>query len=55
MGHPENVARGALRVSLGAWNKAVEIDDFVAQLSKAAGLQRRKLPDMQPSGMQPAA
>jgi cysteine desulfurase len=55
MGHPENVARGALRVSLGAWNKAVEIDGFVAQLSKAAGLQRRKLPDMQPSGMQPAA
>jgi cysteine desulfurase len=55
MGHPENVARGALRVSLGAWNKAAEIDGFVAQLSKAAGLQRRKLPDMQPSGMQPAA
>ena len=49
MGHPENVARGALRVSLGAWNKAAEIDGFVAQLSKAAGLQRRKLPDMQPA------
>lgn len=49
MGHPENVARGALRVSLGAWNHAAEIDGFVAQLSKAAGLQRRKLPDMQPA------
>lgn len=49
MGHPENVARGALRVSLGVWNKAAEIDGFVAQLSKAAGLQRRNLPDMQPA------
>ncbi|HWA48123.1 MAG TPA: cysteine desulfurase family protein [Dongiaceae bacterium] len=49
MGHREEVARGALRVSLGAWNKAAEIDGFVAQLSKAAGLQRRNLPDMQPA------
>lgn len=49
MGHRDDVARGALRVSLGAWNKAAEIDGFVAQLSKAAGLQRRNLPDMQPA------
>ena len=55
MGLGEGVARGALRVSLGAWNKAAEVDGFVAQLSKAAGLQRHKLPDMQTSGMQPAA
>lgn len=49
MGYGEDIARGALRVSLGAWNKAAEIDGFVAQLSKAAGLQRRNLPDMQPA------
>lgn len=55
MGCGEDLARGALRVSLGAWNKSAEIDGFVAQLSKAAGLQRRDLPGMQTSGMQPAA
>ena len=49
MGRDENIARGALRVSFGAWNKAAEIDGFVAQLSKAAGLQRRNLPGMQPA------
>lgn len=55
MGQREEIARGALRVSLGAWNKAAEIDGFVAQLSKAAGLQRRNLPDLHSTGMQPAA
>lgn len=49
MGRDEDIARGALRISLGAWNEAAEIDGFVAQLSKAAGLQRRNLPDMQPA------
>jgi len=49
MGLGEGVARGALRVSLGAWNKAAEVDGFVAQLSKAAGLQRHNLPSMQPA------
>ncbi|MBL9036759.1 MAG: cysteine desulfurase [Rhodospirillaceae bacterium] len=48
MGGGAEVARGALRVSLGAWNKAEEIDGFVAQLAKIAGLQRH-LPDMQPA------
>lgn len=49
MGYEESVARGALRVSLGAWNKPADVDGFVAQLSKAAGLQRRNLPGMQPA------
>lgn len=48
MGYGEDVARGALRVSLGGWNTAQEIDGFVAQLAKAAGFQRN-LPDMQPA------
>lgn len=54
MGLGADVARGAVRVSLGAWNTAEEIDGFVAQLAKVAGLQRH-LPGLQPSGMQPAA
>jgi cysteine desulfurase len=48
MGLGEEIARGAIRVSLGAWNSAQEIDGFVAQLAKSAGLQRA-LPDMQPA------
>ncbi len=48
MGCGAEVARGALRVSLGAWNTVEEIDGFVAQLAKIAGLQRL-LPDMQPA------
>jgi len=55
MGYGEDVARGALRVSLGAWNSVEEIDGFVDQLTKAAGLQRRSLPAAQPADMQPAA
>jgi len=54
MGLGATVARGAVRVSLGAWNTAEEIDAFVAQLAKIAGLQRQ-LPGLQSSGMQPAA
>lgn len=49
MGLGEEIARAALRVSLGAWNKAAEIEGFVAQLAKIAGLARRELPDMQPA------
>ncbi len=54
MGLGAEVARGAVRVSLGAWNTAEEIDAFVAQLAKIAGLQRQ-LPGLQHSDMQPAA
>lgn len=49
MGLGEDAARGVLRVSLGAWHKAEEVDAFVAQLSKAAGLERRNLSAVQPA------
>ncbi len=54
MGLGAEVARGAVRVSLGAWNTAEEIDAFVAQLAKIAGLQRH-LSGLRSSDMQPAA
>lgn len=49
MGLGADVARAALRVSLGAWNTVQDIDGFVAQLAKIAGLSRRELPGMQPA------
>lgn len=48
MGFGEAQARGALRVSLGSWNRAEEIDGFIAQLAQIAGL-RRAAPDLMPA------
>lgn len=49
MGYGEEVARSAIRVSLGAWNKAAEIDGLVARLAEIVGARKDTLPDMQPA------
>jgi cysteine desulfurase len=49
MGLGAELARSALRVSLGAWNTVQDIDGLVAQLAKIPGLSRRELPGMQPA------
>ena len=49
MGYGDDVARSAIRISLGAWNDAAEIDGLVARLAEIVGAQQRTLPDMQPA------
>jgi cysteine desulfurase len=49
MGYGEEVARSAIRISLGLWNSAVEIDGLVARLAQLAGRKVHTLPDMQPA------
>lgn len=49
MGYGPDVARAAIRVSLGWWNNEAEIDGLVAQLVKVANLRSGSLSDMQPA------
>lgn len=49
MGYGEDIARSAIRVSLGWWNSAAEIDGLVARLAETVGRGNRTLPDMQPA------
>jgi cysteine desulfurase len=49
MGYGEEVARSAIRVSLGWWNSEAEIDGLVARLAQLAGRKVHTLPDMQPA------
>lgn len=49
MGHGEEVARSAIRISLGCWNNEAEIDRLVARLADLAGQGIHNLPDMQPA------
>ncbi len=49
MGYGDDVARSAIRISLGAWNEAAEIDGLVARLAEIVGANQRTLPDMQPA------
>jgi cysteine desulfurase len=49
MGHGEDVARSAIRVSLGWWNNAAEIDGLAARLAELAGRKVHNLPSMQPA------
>jgi cysteine desulfurase len=49
MGYGEEVARSAIRISLGWWNSESEIDLLSARLADLAGRRIRNLPDMQPA------
>ena len=49
MGYGEEVARSAIRISLGWWNNEAEIDGLVARLAHLAGRKVHTLPDMQPA------
>jgi cysteine desulfurase len=49
MGYGEEIARSAIRVSLGWWNSEAEIDGVVARLAHLAGRKIHTLPDMQPA------
>jgi cysteine desulfurase len=49
MGYGEEVARSAIRISLGWWNSESEIDLLSARLADLAGRKIRNLPDMQPA------
>jgi cysteine desulfurase len=49
MGYGEEVARSAIRISLGWWNNEAEIDGLVARLADLAGRKIHTLPDMQPA------
>ncbi|MBA4098205.1 MAG: cysteine desulfurase [Rhodospirillum sp.] len=49
MGYGEEIARSAIRVSLGWWNSEAEIDGLVARLAHLAGRKVHTLPDMQPA------
>ncbi|HEY1386455.1 MAG TPA: cysteine desulfurase family protein [Dongiaceae bacterium] len=49
MGYGEEVARSAIRISLGWWNSEAEIDGLVARLADLAGRKVHTLPDMQPA------
>ena len=49
MGYGDEVARSAIRVSLGWWNKEAEINGLVARLADLAGWKVHSLPDMQPA------
>jgi cysteine desulfurase len=49
MGYSEEVARSAIRISLGWWNSESEIDLLAARLADLAGRKIRNLPDMQPA------
>ncbi len=49
MGYDEEVARSAIRISLGWWNSESEIDLLAARLADLAGRRVHILPDMQPA------
>lgn len=49
MGYGEEIARSAIRISLGWWNGESEIDGLVARLADLAGRKIHTLPDMQPA------
>jgi len=49
MGYGEEMARSAIRISLGWWNSEAEIDGIVARLADLAGRKIHTLPDMQPA------
>lgn len=49
MGYSEEVARSAIRISLGWWNSESEIDLLATRLAELAGRKIRNLPDMQPA------
>lgn len=49
MGYGEEIARSAIRISLGWWNSEAEIDGLVARLADLAGRKIHTLPDMQPA------
>jgi cysteine desulfurase len=49
MGYGEEIARSAIRISLGPWNTEAEIDGLVARLADLAGRKVHSLPDMQPA------
>lgn len=49
MGYGEEVARSAIRVSLGWWNSEAGIDGLVARLADLVGRKVHTLPDMQPA------
>jgi cysteine desulfurase len=49
MGYGEEVARSAIRISLGWWNNEAEIDGLVARLADMSGRKVHSLPDMQPA------
>lgn len=49
MGYGEDIARSAIRVSLGWWNSEAEIDGLAARLAEMVGRGNRTLSDMQPA------
>ncbi|HET6156852.1 MAG TPA: cysteine desulfurase family protein [Dongiaceae bacterium] len=49
MGYGEEIARSAIRISLGWWNNEAEIDGLAARLADLAGRKVHTLPDMQPA------
>jgi len=49
MGYGEEIARSAIRISLGWWNSEAEIDGLVARVADLAGRKIHTLPDMQPA------
>jgi len=49
MGYGEEIARSAIRISLGWWNNEAEIDGLVARLAHLTGRKVHTLPDMQPA------
>jgi len=49
MGCGEEIAKSAIRISLGWWNTEAEIDGLVTRLANIAGWKVHSLPDMQPA------
>jgi cysteine desulfurase len=49
MGYGEEMAKSAIRISLGWWNSEAEIDGLVARLADITGRRVHKLPGMQPA------
>ena len=49
MGHGEEIAKSAIRISLGWWNNEAEIDGLVARLADMTGRKVHNLPGMQPA------
>lgn len=49
MGRGEEIAKSAIRISLGWWNSEAEIDGLVARLADMTGRRVHNLPGMQPA------
>lgn len=49
MGYGEEIAKSAIRISLGWWNSEAEIDGLVARLADMTGRRVHNLPGMQPA------